>query len=84
MKIEAFLIFITIPLVCKCGSKYKSINIQIREKLEHKINNFFGLNSFEIQSFEHQKKITQLLFEDLPMIVLDGFILFKILDLSEM
>jgi hypothetical protein len=43
-----------------------------------------GLNGFQLNSIEKQKKMTTLMFENFPMNVLHILILFKVIDIKEL
>lgn len=51
LKIQALVIFITLPLFCKCCFK-RQINNKIMKATENVIQTLFGLNYFEVISFE--------------------------------
>ena len=63
-KIEVVIKVLTIPLQCKGNSKDKTIAEQIQIYCQDFFEMTFGLNSFELENFEKQKKYTQVLFED--------------------
>jgi len=65
MKFEAIILFVTLPFSCKGFAR------KVRVQFEKNYNNFFLLTFFEIESFEKQKKHTQLLFEDAIMLSLN-------------
>lgn len=71
MKIESIIQITTVPFYCLDITKW------LRKQGELMYNRLFMLNFFEIDSFEKQKKHTQLLFEDFLMLTLNVFIFFK-------
>lgn len=68
LKVEAFGILLSLPLICCQGSR------RFRVFMESVYYRLFGLNIQEVEQFEKQKKISQLIFEDLPMLFLNIFI----------
>lgn len=76
IKVRATILLLLLPLhFTKFNGAYRSL----RKSLESFYNQTFLLTFYEVESFEKQKKHTQLLFEDLLMLVLNFFIFAEIL-----
>ena len=85
-KIESIIRILLIPISCKVKSqRNKSVRRLVQEWIHQEFfEKIFKLNSFELDTFEKQKKFTQVLFEDMVMLVLYGMIQFKYLNVKEL
>lgn len=74
LKLESFINFILMPFSSCKGENEHPIGRRFHTWYEDMFDTVFNLNALELDNFEKQKKQTQLIFEDLIMLFLDGLI----------
>ena len=62
----------------------KGLNKRVKDYIALKIMKLTDMNEYEIQNFKQQSKYTQLLFEDLLMIILDALVIFGVFSVPEL
>ena len=80
-KFEAIIGLLLLPIKF-LSSNENNLSKRFQKWIEKKYEEMFNLNAFELDTFEKQKKQTQLIFEDLVMIFLDFLIFTHILTVS--
>ena len=80
LKMENIISVLLIPFVCfkKNG---QSFNERISQGIRQYIQNTLEMNDFEIENFKQQSKFTQMIFEDLVMILLDVLVVTGVFNL---
>jgi hypothetical protein len=73
-KLQTLINVLFLPFRCS-NKDGMALNSRIREYTSKKIMRLTDMNEYEIESFKKQSKYTQLIFEDLLMIVLDAFVI---------
>lgn len=74
-------LFLTLFIFLFFIKKTKQRYVDFRKWTESIYNKIFKLTFYEVESFEKQKKHTQLLFEDSLMLLLNAFIYYEVLDI---
>ena len=80
LKMENIISVLLIPFVCfkKNG---QSFNERISQGIRQYIQDTLEMNDFEIENFKQQSKFTQMIFEDLVMILLDVLVVTGVFNL---
>ena len=77
IKLQTLVNVLFLPFQC-CKRNGKTLSERVRDKLPARVADLTEMNDFELLNFKQQNKFTQMIFEDLMMLTLDGLVIFGV------
>ena len=59
--------------------RQEPMDIKVGKKIQGWIEKTFTMNEYEIDNLKEQSQLTQMLFSDFPMVLMNGLIAFRVL-----